>query len=98
MTKHITEAETKKVARLARLHVNEANLSTYAESLSNILDFIAEVNNLDTKDVIPMASPFPDAILALREDKVTATDQRSLLQSLAPSVESGLYLVPQVIE
>jgi aspartyl-tRNA(Asn)/glutamyl-tRNA(Gln) amidotransferase subunit C len=34
----------------------------------------------------------------LREDKVTEADQRELFQSIAPQVEAGLYLVPQVIE
>jgi aspartyl-tRNA(Asn)/glutamyl-tRNA(Gln) amidotransferase subunit C len=34
----------------------------------------------------------------LREDEVTETDQRELCQSIAPQVEAGLYLVPQVIE
>jgi aspartyl-tRNA(Asn)/glutamyl-tRNA(Gln) amidotransferase subunit C len=34
----------------------------------------------------------------LREDAVTETDQRGLFQSIAPQVETGLYLVPKVIE
>jgi aspartyl-tRNA(Asn)/glutamyl-tRNA(Gln) amidotransferase subunit C len=34
----------------------------------------------------------------LREDRVTETNQRELFQSIAPQVEAGLYLVPQVIE
>jgi aspartyl-tRNA(Asn)/glutamyl-tRNA(Gln) amidotransferase subunit C len=39
-----------------------------------------------------------DVVQRLREDKVTESDQRDLFQSVAPQVESGLYLVPKVIE
>jgi aspartyl-tRNA(Asn)/glutamyl-tRNA(Gln) amidotransferase subunit C len=93
----ITENEVTKVARLARLHLNQENIITYAQSLCNILDFVAEINNSDTSTVEPMSSPL-NANLSKRADKVTETDQRSLLQGLAPQVSSGLYIVPQVIE
>jgi aspartyl-tRNA(Asn)/glutamyl-tRNA(Gln) amidotransferase subunit C len=39
-----------------------------------------------------------DVTQRLREDAVTETDQRELFQSIAPQVETGLYLVPKVIE
>ena len=39
-----------------------------------------------------------DVMLPLREDVVTASDQRALYQSVAPAVAEGLYLVPRVIE
>jgi aspartyl-tRNA(Asn)/glutamyl-tRNA(Gln) amidotransferase subunit C len=39
-----------------------------------------------------------DVTQRLREDKVTEDNQRELFQSIAPQVEGGLYLVPQVIE
>jgi aspartyl-tRNA(Asn)/glutamyl-tRNA(Gln) amidotransferase subunit C len=39
-----------------------------------------------------------DVMLPLRDDIVTATDQRALFQSVAPAVEDGLYLVPRVVE
>ena len=39
-----------------------------------------------------------DVMLPLREDAVTAGDQRTLFQSVAPAVQDGLYLVPRVVE
>ena len=39
-----------------------------------------------------------DVVLPLRDDVVTEQDQHALFQSIAPQVESGLYLVPKVIE
>ncbi|MBT5624235.1 MAG: Asp-tRNA(Asn)/Glu-tRNA(Gln) amidotransferase subunit GatC, partial [Proteobacteria bacterium] len=50
-----------------------------------------------TDDIEPMAHP-QDISLRLREDQVTEDDERDLFQECAPAVESGLYLVPRVIE
>jgi aspartyl-tRNA(Asn)/glutamyl-tRNA(Gln) amidotransferase subunit C len=51
----------------------------------------------DTTGVEPMAHP-QEAAQRLREDAVTEGDRRSAFQPIAPAVEDGLYLVPQVIE
>jgi len=100
----ITEDEVQKTAHLARLSLDENNLNIYTKSLSDILDMIARINDTDTTHIAPMASPLLDAAgmptgIPLRDDRVTEeTNQRSLYQSTAKQVESGLYLVPQVIE
>ncbi len=93
----ISENEVAKVAHLARLHLNQENIVPYTQSLCNILGLIAEINNSDTSSVEPMSSPL-DVTLNERADQVTETNQRSLLQSVAPDVSSGLYIVPKVIE
>lgn len=55
------------------------------------------MNAVDTDNVMPMAHP-QDAFQRLREDVVTEENQREHFQEIAPEVENGLYLVPQVIE
>ena len=52
---------------------------------------------VDTSGVTPM-SHAQDVTLRLRADVVTETDQHELFQSIAPQVEAGLYLVPQVLD
>jgi aspartyl-tRNA(Asn)/glutamyl-tRNA(Gln) amidotransferase subunit C len=94
----ITETEVKKVASLARLCIDTKEIPAHVTSLTNIFDLIAHISAQNTSGVTPMASPFMDAALPLREDKVTETNQREELLKLAPLTESGLYLVPQVIE
>ena len=89
--------EVKKIARLACLDVEEAELSSYATNLSNILDLVAQMNQIDTTDVTPMSHPF-DVVQRLREDVVTDTDRRDDFMAIAPKAEDGLYLVPKVIE
>ena len=87
----------KRIAKLARLAVNDQAVAGYATQLSNILQLVEQMNAVDTDSVSPMAHPL-DASQRLREDSVTEVNQRERFQSIAPQVENGLYLVPQVIE
>ncbi len=89
--------EVKKIAKLACLNVDDADIQSYATNLSNILDLVAQMDAVDTTGVTPMSHPF-DAIQRLREDVVTDFDRREDLQAIAPKTEDGLYLVPRVIE
>lgn len=93
----LTEQDVSKVARLARIAMSEAEIAAAQSQLNGIFDLIAEMQAVDTSGIEPM-SHAQDVIQRLREDVVTETDQRELFQSIAPQVEAGLYLVPQVIE
>ena len=85
------------IAHLARLAINEADIPQYAHNLTNILKLVEQMNQVDTSDVEPMAHPL-DTTQPLRADEVTETNQRDHFQQIAPQTESGLYLVPKVIE
>ena len=93
----IDAEKVKNIAHLARLGIDEEQIPAYAEQLSNILDLVAQMGEVDTDDVSPMAHPL-DAVQRLRPDVVKESDQRERFQSIAPEVEDGVYLVPQVIE
>ena len=93
----LDKAEVEKIAQLARLHVTEGEIEAVAERISDILDLIDQMQAVDTNGVEPLSHPL-DAVQRLRADTITETDQRDALQSIAPSTENGLYLVPKVIE
>ncbi|MBI3223209.1 MAG: Asp-tRNA(Asn)/Glu-tRNA(Gln) amidotransferase subunit GatC [Nitrosomonadales bacterium] len=93
----LTTADVQKVARLARLAMNETEIEAARSQLSGIFDLIAEMQAVDTRGIAPM-SHAQDVAQRLREDKVTEANQREAFQAIAPQVEAGLYLVPQVIE
>ena len=90
-------SEIKKIAHLARLGINAEDIPEYSRNLSDILAFVEQLNAVDTSGVEPLAHPL-EATQRLRADVVTETDNRDNFQQLAPETESGLYLVPQVIE
>ena len=86
-----------KIAHLARLRINDEDVPKYANDLPRILTMVEQISAVSTEGVTPMAHPL-DARQRLRADVVTETNQREHLQENAPEVESGLFLVPQVIE
>ena len=89
--------DVKRIAHLARLAIDEADIPGYAHNLSDILDLVEQMNSVNTDAVSPMAHPM-DAQQRLRPDEVTETDQREKFQRNAPLAEDGLFLVPKVIE
>ena len=93
----LANEDVRKVARLARLSMSDTEIETARAQLSGIFDLIAEMQAVDTKGIEPM-SHAQDLSQRLREDVVTEANQREAFQAIAPQVERGLYLVPQVIE
>ena len=93
----LERSDVEKIAHLARLQIREEEIPGYTRTLSDILALVDQLQAADTQDVEPMAHPL-DAIQRLRADVISEPDQREQLQSVAPAVENGLFLVPKVIE
>lgn len=93
----LTPDDVEKIAHLARLNLSAADKILYTSQLSNILDFAAQMDKIDTSQVEPLAHPL-DLSQRSRPDEVTEANQRDQFQALAPQVKAGLYLVPKVIE
>lgn len=93
----LTPEQVAAIAHLARLRIGADVESEFVRNLSGIIDFVAQLERVDTGSVTPMAHPL-DMVQRLRADEVTETDDRDRFQANAPAVEAGLYLVPKVIE
>jgi len=93
----ISREDIEKVAVLARIRVDDEQVSALEKDLGNILDLVDQLAAADTDSVEPMAHPL-NAVQRLRVDEVTETNQREAFQAIAPATENGLYLVPRVIE
>ncbi|MEE9319093.1 MAG: Asp-tRNA(Asn)/Glu-tRNA(Gln) amidotransferase subunit GatC [Granulosicoccus sp.] len=89
--------EVKTIAHLARIGLEESEVEPLAKELSTVLDLVAKLAAIDTSHVEPMAHP-ANTELRLRDDVVTESDQRDVLQAPAPAIEDGYFLVPRVIE
>lgn len=90
-------ADVENIAHLARLQLSDQEKREAADSMSNILNLIDQMQSVDTDNVEPLAHAF-DAVQRLRDDVVTESDHRDELQTIAPETEAGLFLVPKVIE
>ncbi len=93
----LERSDVEKIAHLARLGLTEAEVPQTTDTLNNILGLIDAMQAVDTAGIEPLAHPL-EATQRLRADAVTETNQREAYQAIAPAVESGLYLVPKVIE
>ena len=93
----LTLEDVKRVAHLARLAIDEAEARAVLSQINDVFKLIGEMQAVNTRGVEPMSHAL-DVVQRLREDKVTERDQHTLFQEGAPQVESGLYLVPKVIE
>jgi aspartyl-tRNA(Asn)/glutamyl-tRNA(Gln) amidotransferase subunit C len=93
----LNHEDIRRLAHLARIAVTDQEVAEISIKLNGVLAMIEELRAVDTTGVTPMAHGI-DVVQRLREDRVTETNQRDLLQSIAPQVEGGLYLVPKVIE
>ena len=93
----LERSDVEKIAHLARLGLTESEIPQTTATLNNILGLIDAMQAVDTTGIEPLAHPL-EATQRLRADTVTEQNQRDAYQAIAPAVESGLYLVPKVIE
>lgn len=93
----ITPETARKVARLARIRVEDADLPALARELSGILNFMEQLNEVDVSGVEPMTSVTPMR-LRLREDRVTEGEIAARILANAPDQREGFFAVPKVVE
>lgn len=90
-------SEIAKLAQLARINIETEMVDEVTESINSIVHLVDQLQAVDTTGVEPMSHPM-DAVQRLRADVVTEVDQRDQLQTTAPAIDNGLFLVPKVID
>ena len=81
------------VARLARLRLSEDEVAKMATELSNILEHIERIGELDL-DGVPPTTHVVEVANALREDVPTPSLPRDAILEQAPATQDGGFLVP----
>jgi aspartyl-tRNA(Asn)/glutamyl-tRNA(Gln) amidotransferase subunit C len=87
----------RRVAKLARIAVEDEALPALAEEFNAVLGFIEQLNEVDVEGVEPMTSVTPMR-LKRREDVVTDGNQQAAVLSNAPDAHEGFFAVPKVVE
>jgi aspartyl-tRNA(Asn)/glutamyl-tRNA(Gln) amidotransferase subunit C len=93
----LDEKTVARIARLARIAVPEQELAPLAGELSHILEWIEQLNEVDTGGVAPMTSVVAMK-LAWREDRVTDGGRPEDILANAPARQDGYFVVPKVVE
>ena len=87
----------RRIARLARIRVQEEELQPLAQELSSILEWIGQLNEVDTEGVEPMTS-VEDMPMKKRPDEVTDGNCVEDILANAPKREGNFFVVPKVVE
>jgi len=96
-TVRITRAEVDHVARLARLRLDDEEAETFREDLSSVLEYVASLGELDTRDVPPMSHVL-EVSNVWREDEETPFPDPAKIVEAAPDREEGQFKVPKILE
>lgn len=107
MSKHdaVTVEEVRRVAELANLELTAVEEQSMQRDLSAILDYVAQLNELDTLGVEPMSqvsemlgSAKADGGETLRADVIVPSIDRTAVMASAPESDGRFFKVPKVIE
>jgi aspartyl-tRNA(Asn)/glutamyl-tRNA(Gln) amidotransferase subunit C len=93
----LTTEEVEYIAELARLKLSKEEINRFREQLSDILDYAARLQSLDTSGIAPTSSVLPERSV-LRADEVQPSLSLKELLSNAPDTEKGQFRVPLVLE
>lgn len=87
----------KRVAKLARIAIDDEAASRMTGELNAILGFVEELNEVDVTGVEPMTSVIPMA-MRMRADEVTDGNKAAEIVANAPAQADNFFMVPKVVE
>ena len=93
----INKDQIKYLSLLSRMDIQESEISDVEEKLTKIIDFVDQLQSIDTDEIEPMAHPLNQS-QRLRVDKIVEENNRDKIQKNTKSTERGMYIVPKVIE
>jgi aspartyl-tRNA(Asn)/glutamyl-tRNA(Gln) amidotransferase subunit C len=97
MGTRIDEEMVRKVAKLARLELTEAEVREYAGQLSAILDYMTKMNELDTSNVEPLAHCLPISNV-FRDDSIRPSLGTDKALANAPDSDGDFFKVPKILD
>ena len=85
------------ISYLSRLKIDDEKEQKIINDLSNIIEFVDQLNDVDTYEIDPLANPL-EKTAKTRKDLVTAKNLKKELLDVAPSANEDYFLVPRVVE
>ncbi len=93
----VDEATVRRIARLARIKISDAEAKGLETELSGILDWVKQLDEVDTANVEPMTRVVAHT-LKMRDDVVTDGEIADQVTANAPLAEDNFFVVPKVVE
>jgi len=93
----IDKNQVKKVAKLSRISLDDSKLESLSKDLDSILNFVEQLNKLDTKKTEPLTS-IVDKTLEPRNDKVNDGKIKDQILKNSPDKNEEFFIVPKVVE
>ena len=97
MGKKIDQAQVRKVAKLSRLDLTDAEVKEFTGQLSTILDYVEKMNELDTENVEPLAHCLPVSNV-FREDSIKESLGTENTLANAPQRDGEFFKVPKILD
>ena len=97
MENRISDETIEYVGVLAKLELSDEEREQAKRDMGRMLDYIDQMNALDTEGIEPMSHAFPVENV-LREDMVTNGDMRDALLANAPEEKDGMFVVPRTFD
>jgi aspartyl-tRNA(Asn)/glutamyl-tRNA(Gln) amidotransferase subunit C len=94
----VTLQDVERVAELANLELTGSEKTRMLRDLNSVLDYFAELNELDTTSVTPMLQSMQATELHLRTDALAPSLDRTAVLACAPDTDGVFFRVPKVIE
>ncbi|MGH9821345.1 MAG: Asp-tRNA(Asn)/Glu-tRNA(Gln) amidotransferase subunit GatC [Pyrinomonadaceae bacterium] len=92
--------DIRQVAKLAHLEITDEEVAMYTPQMADIVQYIEQLNELDTDDVEPAMgglTPEGEATQAIRDDSIVPSLGQKAALSQAPSAVAGHFQVPKVL-
>ena len=93
----IDKNQVKKVAKLSRISLEDSKLETLSKDLDSILNFVEELNKVDTKKIEPLSSVV-NKKLEPRNDKINDGKIKTDILKNSPDNNEDFFIVPKVVE
>ena len=93
----IDKNQVKKVAKLSRISLDDSKLESLSKDLVSILNFVEQLNNLDTNEIKPLTSII-DKSLDTRDDTVKDGQIKDQILKNSPEKNEDFFIVPKVVD
>ena len=97
MPERIDAEQVRKVAKLARLELTDAEVQEFTGQLGAILGYVDKLNELETTDVEPLAHCLPITDV-LRKDEVRESLGTEQVLANAPQRDGSFFKVPKILD